>query len=198
MSEKEVSNIEIVLFALYRLGGAEGTVDTEDVAVECWRLAPKKFSWKKYPQYPDSDTARVTLFDAAKPKYGRLVRGRNRRTGWMLTVAGIDRVRARLPALQALTSGSGELVTHHREIDRYLAPLEKSVAYKRFSGSKSCEAVQAHEFTEILRCSVDASPTVLRDRLEKLKSRAHEGGREDLLEFLSACEKHFSSMLGET
>ena len=170
-------------------------MDTEDVAVECWRLAPKKFSWKKYPEYPDSDTARVTLFDAAKPKYGRLVRGRNRRTGWMLTVAGIDYVRTRLPALEALVSGSTRLVGHHQEVDRYLAPLEKSVAYKKFLDSKSCQSVQAHEFTDVLRCSLDASPTVLRDRLEKLKSRAHEANREDLLDFLTTCEKHFASML---
>jgi hypothetical protein len=84
---KELSNIDIALFALYRRGGAQHPIETEDVALECWRLAPEKFSWKKYPQYPESEPARSALFDAAKPKYGKLVRGRNKRTGWMLTVS---------------------------------------------------------------------------------------------------------------
>lgn len=197
MNGKELSNIDIVLFALYRLGGAQQPIDTEDVAIECWHLAPEKFSWKKYPQYPESDTARVTLFDAAKPKYGRLVRGRNRRTGWMLTVNGVDYVRQRLPGLEALVTGTKKVVALHRDLDRYFASLEKEPAYKKFAQSKSCESIEAHEFTDVLRCSLDASRNVLRDRLERLKTRAREANRHHVLEFLMACEQHFGSMLSE-
>jgi len=196
MSEKELSNIDVALFVLYRLGGAERPIDTEDVAIECWRLVPEKFSWKKYPKYPESEPARVALFDASKPKYGRLVRGRNRRTGWMLTVAGVDYVRSRLPAFQALFSGMKKVAAHHTEMDRYFTSVEKAVAYRKFVQSKSCELIERHEFTELLRCSLDASPGVLRDRLEKLKTRAREAGRNEFLEFLRACEQKFAEMLG--
>jgi len=196
-NEKEPSNIDIALFALYRLGGAERPVDTEDIAIECWRLVPQRFSWKKYPQYPESDTTRVTLFDAAKPKYGKLVRGRKNKTGWMLTVNGIDYVKARIDLLGSLASRGKEILSRHTELDRYFAQLEKQPAYKKFLKAKRCEIIQRHEFTQLLQCSLDASPNILRDRLEKLRSRARAAGREDFLEFFDACEQYFGSMLSD-
>ena len=195
MPTKELSNIDVALFALYRLGGAQHPIDTEDIAIECWTLAREKFSWKKYPQYPESEPARSALFDAAKPKYGKLARGRNKRTGWMLTVAGIDYVRARLTALELLVSGGRKVVSQRREQDRYFANLEREPAYKKFLESKSCELIQPHEFTQFLRCSLDSSQSVLRDRIERVKARAREANRDDFLEFLAACEQHFAGML---
>ncbi|MBI1955082.1 MAG: hypothetical protein HYS38_01670 [Acidobacteria bacterium] len=195
MPTKELSNIDVALFALYRIGGAQHPVDMEDIAIKCWELAPKKFSWKKYPKYPESEPARIALFDAAKPKYGKLVRGRNKRTGWMLTVAGIDYVRARLPEFEPLVSGEKEVVSQHRKQDRYFAALEKEPAYKQFLEGKSCELIAPHEFTQFLRCSLDSSQSVLRDRIERVKSRAREANRVDFLEFLAACEQHFAGML---
>lgn len=197
MSEKELSNIDIALFALYRLGGAERTIDTEDVAIECWRLAPEKFSWKKYPEYPESEPARSALFDAAKPKYGRLVRGRKKRTGWMLTVNGVDYLRTKQAVMQALFSGTKKVVSQHRELDQYFASVEKQVAFKKFQQLKTCESIEDHEFTELLRCSLDASPSVLRDRIEKVKTRAREANRNDVLSFLTACEQRFVNMLSD-
>ena len=43
------SQAEMVTLAVYRLGGAQRAVDTEDVAVEAHKLAPGRFSWRKYP-----------------------------------------------------------------------------------------------------------------------------------------------------
>jgi len=197
MGEKELSNIDITLFALFRLGGAIQPVDTEEIAIECWRLVPEKFCWKKYPQYPESEPARSALFDASKAKSGKLCRGKKRRTGWMLTVAGIDYVKARLPALEAVGTSSRKLIGRHREMDQYFASLEKTRAYKKFVQSKSCESIERHEFTDLLRCSLDASPRVLRERLEKLKARVHEASRDDFLDFLVACEHYFAGMLSE-
>ena len=193
---KELSNIDVALFALYRRGGAQRPIETEDIALECWTLAPEKFSWKKYPEYPESEPARSALFDAAKPKYGKLVRGRNKRTGWMLTVAGIDYVRARLKGLEPLASGEKKVVSQRREQDRYFTSLEKEPAYRKFVETKSCESIARHEFTQFLRCSLDASQSVLRDRIERVKARAREANRVDFLAFLAACEQHFAGMLG--
>lgn len=78
--------MEIVALAVHLLGGAERAVDTEDVAVQAHRLAPGRFSWKKYPDQINLELIRVYLSDA-KMK-GELVLGSGR-TGWRLTQKGL-------------------------------------------------------------------------------------------------------------
>ena len=78
---------ELVAIALYVLGGPEALVDTEDVAVQVHKLAPDRFSWRKYPEQINLELVRVALSDAKKPEQGALVAGTGK-TGWSLTVAG--------------------------------------------------------------------------------------------------------------
>jgi hypothetical protein len=70
----ELSNVDIALYALYKLGGDTALIRTEDVALKCFQLVPERFSWKKYPAYPELDPARFALLDAAKSVYGKLAR----------------------------------------------------------------------------------------------------------------------------
>ena len=75
----------MVTLAVYRLGGAQRAVDTEDAAVEAHRIAPGRFSWKKYPEQINLELIRVFLSDAKK---NDLVIGVGR-TGWRLTQRGL-------------------------------------------------------------------------------------------------------------
>lgn len=68
-------------------GGLAAPVDTEDVAVAAFRLAPKSFSWRKYPDQIDLDSVRVSLTDACKDKYGSLAVG-SVGSGWYISEAG--------------------------------------------------------------------------------------------------------------
>jgi hypothetical protein len=83
---KEASQAEVVTLAVYRLGGAQRAIDTEDVAVEAHRLAPGRFSWKKHPDQINLELIRVFLSDAKNKN--ELVIGSGR-TGWRLTQRGL-------------------------------------------------------------------------------------------------------------
>lgn len=72
--------------AVYRLGGAQRAIDTEDAAVEAHKLAPGRFSWKKYPDQINLELIRVYLSDA-KIKHDMLLG--SGRTGWRLTQKGL-------------------------------------------------------------------------------------------------------------
>ena len=87
MSEGELRTIDFVVAALHRLGGASRPVDIEDIAMECFRLAPDRFRWRKHPEQIDIAGVRDGLSDARKPNAGRLVVG-NRKHGWTLTAEG--------------------------------------------------------------------------------------------------------------
>lgn len=82
------SQNEVVTLAVYRLGGAQRAIDTEDVAVEANRLAPGRFTWRKYPDQINLELVRVYLSDAKKPEKGEMLIGSGR-TGWRLTQQGL-------------------------------------------------------------------------------------------------------------
>jgi hypothetical protein len=83
-----LTNQEVATYALWCVGGAKEICDTEDVAVLCWEMAPSRFSWKRYSQFPDKDIIRFALADAKKKKYGELVQGSGA-DGWLLTTNGV-------------------------------------------------------------------------------------------------------------
>jgi len=76
-----MSDKDIVLYSLYLLGGWHKRVHTEDIALKCYEIAPSRFSWVKYPQYPDLAPARFALEATKKAQYGALVRGVSERKG---------------------------------------------------------------------------------------------------------------------
>lgn len=84
----EISNIEIVVLAVYLLGGENRPIDTEVIAVKASRLAPGRFTWRRYKGQISIEHIRVYLSDAKKQKNGRLLSGDGTK-GWQLTSAGL-------------------------------------------------------------------------------------------------------------
>lgn len=86
----ELSNVDVVVLAVYALGGERGPVDTEDVAMKASELAPGRFTWRKYPGQVDLERVRVRLSEAKKPEHGSLLAGGGSKGGWHLTSAGLS------------------------------------------------------------------------------------------------------------
>src|SRR5438128_1542724 len=80
---------QLAAVAVYLLGGAERSIDTEDIAHKCHELAPSMFSWQKYKDQINLELVRVSLSDAKKEKNGRLLSGSGRE-GWRLSSMGLD------------------------------------------------------------------------------------------------------------
>ena len=200
MTSVELSNVDIALYALYKLGGDTTPIHTEDIALRCFELVPERFSWKKYPQYPELDPARFALLDAAKSEYGKLARrvlrkiaGRTQ-SHWVLTPAGVDYMRERLELLSRLETAQIVVGAEHTEEDRFVAQVKKHIGFRKFITTGTCQSVEKYEFTDLLHCSLDASPKVVRDRFERLKARAEKAGDEEVKRFLASCEVHFAGM----
>jgi hypothetical protein len=94
-----LTQVELVTWAVYLLGGAQKRVDTEDVAIKVFGLAPKRFSWRKYPDQINLELVRVYLSAAKDVEHGELLVGSGR-TGWSLTRKGLAWVRSAESALQ--------------------------------------------------------------------------------------------------
>lgn len=128
----------VVTAALHQLGGGSRAIDTEDVAVRSFQLAPQLFCWQKYPEHINLELVRVALSDAKKPKNGGLTSGSGR-TGWRLTQRGLawaqqsslagSRPAASPAARGKRTAGSVDVVRRNREKVR----LERSAAWQTWS-----------------------------------------------------------------
>jgi len=200
MKNEEISNIQIVLFALYSLGGSTKKIPTERIAVECFKLAPSRFSWRLFPQYPDIESVRVTLFDARKEKYGGLVRGRYGKTtiskladGWIFTPDGVKWFDGNKQRIEKAI-GSKRAYVRRTEIDQKIHDMEDSTAFKRYLRGDSANLKQ-YEITDFLYASLDTPRHILRGRLDQAKALAATAKREKLSKFLSECEGHLKSLL---
>lgn len=125
----------VVTAALHQLGGGSRAIDTEDVAVRSFELAPHLFCWQKYPKHINLELVRVALSDAKKPKNGGLTSGSGR-TGWRLTQSGLawaqqvssfgKRAVSSSPNGGKRSAGSVDVVRRNREKAR----LEGSAAWQ--------------------------------------------------------------------
>lgn len=203
MGKEPLTNVDITVFALASLGGGGKKVFTEDIAAKTFELAPERFSWKTYPEYPDLEVARIALMDARKEKHGILVGGRYGRAsavqagdGWILTPKGVEwyeknheRIRKALKVAESRTSP----VARSRA-SKDLKRVRASGMFKNFRKTKGVSEAKPYEFTDLLEASLDTSPVWLRERINTLKAQAAEAKDEEILEFINTCEKEFSDL----
>ena len=197
-------NRDLVVYALYLLGGDTRRIHTEDVALKCFGLFPAAFSWVKYPEYPDKDIVRVALTDARKEQFGRLVEGRagqkhglstkTRRQptedGWVLTQVGIQWVHGNRDMLQQY-AGAGAIKHHRQKVLRKLKRIRDHMLFARYADSPERFHPMIGEIADLLRCRVDAEPQVWQERFNKLRLQAGSAEHEDVLDFVNKCEEAY-------
>lgn len=192
---------DIAIYALYLLGGWQKRIHTEDIALKCYEIAPSKFSWVKYPQYPDVTPTRFALEAAKKQEYGALVNGESERKrtsknigGWMLTLNGVEWVKTNKGRIEEYL-GKHVPTGDRIAADRKLRELMVSAAFKKFRDGGEQAEISRAEFAESLVCTVNATAEVLSDRLEQLYSIAEELKIEDIKSYINFCRKRLASLL---
>ena len=200
MSKKELTNMDIVLYTLYLLGGTKRKVFTEDIAIKCFEIAPSRFSWRKYPEYPDIEPARLTLKEAKNKRklvVGRagVVKGLKSSDGWIFTPNGVLWIGENLGRIRLILGESKPRALRTLTDKRWLE-RERSSAYKKFTKEGSCESVKDYEFTDLLDANLDTPPQLLKERLDEIKAQAAETKKEEFLSFLKQCEQRFANLLG--
>jgi hypothetical protein len=185
-----LKQFEVVTAAIYLLGGAAKSIDTEDAAVKCFELAPTLFSWQKYKDQINLELVRVSLSDAKKPKNGSLLSGSGRE-GWRLSAKGLDWIQAggRQVVLAVKDgiktgrskAGSIDSVRRERERDRLL----RSEAWLGWSRSG---AVPAREARAVFRIDEYTSGKMLEIKVARLRAMFEDDA--DLSNFLMEASKN--------
>jgi len=188
-------NREIILFVLGELGAKTAKIDTETLAVECFRRYPSKFGLVKFPQYPDVEAVRRPLDDLKDPEYGSMVKG-NKDEGWTFTPEGLnwyeknkDRIgtsiEQRHPLERRLTKGrslSREKI--HQIVE---SRLLESNAYKKW---KTRREISIYDFFDAMKVDQYMQESKYQDVLRNTLLAVQ--GNSELTDFI----EHMHSLYG--
>ncbi len=202
MVDNKITNIQIVIFALSVLGGANTKVHTEHIANKCLEIAPDRFKWEYY-NYPNKDLIRRILITARDAKDGALVTGRTGieqkgklRDGWQLTPEGIIWLKQQESVLKSLTaSGEATDVLPRREAERFVKKFKSEAVFQTFLFKRNLAGVSRYVFTDLLNCSPDASTEIIRTKFDRLVMNAELVNDKDVLLFLEECKKNYANLL---
>ena len=196
---------DLVVYSTYYLHRQGAEIRSEDIISACFVLFPKRFSLRKYPQWPDAGIVSRRWGDCKSKGY---LRG-NANKGFELTARGIKRaekvekllgeplkpVRMAKPKVVKPAVPAAEAV--HPELKarakKYIHSIEMSDAYKHY---KRKLPLNEFDFRSLLLCTMESPPTTLARNLEQFKEYVNIHNRKDLLSFLEICQNKFSHLLG--
>jgi hypothetical protein len=195
---------DLVLYAIYYLHKQGSEITSEDVISACFVLFPKRFSLRKYPQWPDAGIVSRRWSDCKSKGY---LRG-NAANGFEITVKGIKRAEkiekslgevlkpARAPrpktnvSVMVVQAVQPELKAHAK---KYVRSIESSDAYKHYRKNLP---LNEFDFRSLLLCTMESPPAILARNLVQFKEYVNVHNRTDLLTFLEFCENKFTYLLG--
>lgn len=201
-STKDIINKDLILFALYEKGGARVPVHTEDVAFQLFQypIGRQRYRWEKY-EYPDKERIARELRWLKNWKGQSYVKGhvnigaRNDRIdGWMLTVAGVEHVKAMEKELRI--AAEVEAGTHSvYESGQVHKRISETTCYKIYQKDPSMANAKDHDFTDMLYCLPDASTEKIQSAFDLLLGSVKAVDAQDLVTFLEAAGARFCKLL---
>jgi hypothetical protein len=190
----QVSQVQIVTLAVFLEGGDQKAVDTEDVAIRANKLAPGRFSWRKYAEQVNLELVRVYLSEAKSAEQGGLIVGSGR-TGWSLTptghawarkawkqLAGKDLARAREDA------GGGSV--DERRWRRERARVQATAAWRAWAAGDRAPAAR-RDAAEVFRIDSYAEGRLRAMKITRLRSLFADDA--ELLPFVDAMAQALES-----
>lgn len=197
MKLAQLSDRDIVVYALFLLGGYQRRIHTEDIAIKCFEIARDRFSWTKYPQYPDIQPVRFAL-EKSKP----LIIGSSERKrtdvimGWRLTKDGLKWIEENKNKIEE-SIGNKQIPTGRLTDSKRVKTLLTSSAFKKYQEcAGKCEMPHV-DIIESLNCTVNTKPEVIFERIDQLSSISHVLKQQQAIEYLDYCQKRCIEIWGQ-
>ena len=202
---EDIVNKEIILFALYELGGAQDPVHTEDVAHRVFQypIGRQKYRWEKekYGMYPDKERISRELRRLKNQKGVSYVKGHvnigargDRIDGWLLTSAGVEHVKQiELRLREAVEAKAGTYSVY--KADEVRKRIVESACYKLYQEDQGLLNATDYNFTDMLYCMPDASSEKIRSAFDALLGNAKAVEAKDMVAFLEFARTRFRKLL---
>jgi len=204
MIEKELSNMDVALYALFKLGGSTKRIHTEEIAWESYQLAKERFSWRliKFREkgFPDKTPVRFALEQAKKSENGQLISGRaggdagGELEGWTFTPNGIKWLRANEERISRSLKHN-TLNVPKREAERFVKRINSDPLFITYQNNRNLNDTTIYMFADMLVCAPDASKNIFKKKFDQLSSNAELVENREISEFLKKCKEKFSDFL---
>lgn len=184
---EKVEMQDLIIYAIYSVIKNKEVCTYERLVKECYQKFPKVFSFKKYPEWPDSlkfDRPLRTL------RAKGLIVG-SVRDHFELTRFGHDlahKTESILLGKAKVTATKRRESTGRSVDDKIIQNLKQSDAFGRFQKNPQSFAISETEFRSLLRCTMETPERVLKQNLEYLRNVAKLYDEKDVIRFLSTGE----------
>ena len=194
---EHISYDDLVTYVVYRLtagNGPNAQTTFEDIVAEAFKLFPKRFSLRGYPQWPDSAVVNKSWLRSRTDK--KCIVG-SVKDGFRLTQRGLEvaeRIEKQLK--QTPIKGSRIIKSELRtRSGRLLRSLERSHPYQGFMQNGTLGDMTEYDLADVLLTLPDTPPSRLTSNLEQFRDAARLYDRQDVQDFLNALEDQFSDRL---
>jgi hypothetical protein len=163
----------------------------ERVVKECFTLFPKRFSFQRYPEWPDGTRVKIEILRCRDNGW---VTG-NEKNGFQITLLGKRAAQEVLKDLQeerVKKQRTGQIRDRGDTIIKY---LKESEPFRRFQQNKEDFDISEGEFRRLLVATFETPPRVLKQNLNYCLDICEQYGENELFEFLKQCEKQKESLL---
>lgn len=167
---------QVAVAALYLLRGAVVRRDSEEIALKCFELAPRRFGWRTYPQLAP---VRAALRLARRADSGAFISGDH--SGWLLTPAGVSWCEAHLPDAKPRRRLRGWSALERREAEALRRLLRQPLHTRWKSGQR---APTQPEVAYTLRYTADAPVAAVIRGLDDLSALARFAGLSEVERYL--------------
>ena len=196
-SYERISYDDLVTYVVYRLTADNGPnfqTTFEDMVAEAFRLFPKRFSLRGYPEWPDSAVVNKSWLRSRTDK--KYIVG-SVKDSFRLTQRGLEvaqRVEKQLAEapVQGGKKMSAELRTRS---GRLLRSIERSASFLNFRKRGTLRDMTEHDLADVLLALPDTPSNRLASNLAQFSDAAHLYDRSDVTEFLDALRQRFPSSL---
>jgi hypothetical protein len=173
---------EIILWALYDLGGAEQFVDVEDVFIRAFELAPKRLCWRTRPELINFKTCSLAEGALGRQTPKLLIKqGDYMRK---ISVDGLKWIEENFDRLaEELAKDRVVRATRRRSTSKLLTQVQRSPVYTNWLRTQEITG-EKWRVAELLRCSPDNASSIFQDRITTLQSVAYAAGHAEVMKFL--------------
>ena len=163
----------------------------ERVVKGCFTLFPKRFSFQRYPEWPDGTRVKIEILRCRDKGW---VTG-NEKSGFQITSLGR---RVAEEVLKELQQGPARELHPTQTRDRgdtVLSYLKKSEPYRRYQENKENFIITEEEFRRLIISTFETPPKVLEQNFNYCFDLCREYGEKELCNFLEKCREQKGLLL---
>jgi len=186
-----ISLTKLTILAINEIVSNREECAYERVVKECFTLFPKRFSFQRYPEWPDGTRFKIEILRCRDNGW---VTG-NEKNGFQITLLGKRAAQEVLKDLQeerVKKQRTGQIRDRGDTIIKY---LKESEPFRRFQQNKENFNISEGEFRRLLVATFETPPRVLKQNLNYCLDICKQYGENELFEFLKQCEKQKESLL---